>query len=469
MDIYEALGIIKKNLIRILFTTLLAMIVSGIVSYIFLTPVYQVKTKILVNPPLARGLDYVDVLATQKLMNTYSEIVRSKKIATIVVNRLELNMSPESLISKVKVDVVKESQVITVQITDKDPEFAKVVANELATVFVQEINNIITVKSAEILDEVDLDRKISPAKPKPVFNIIIAGLSSGIVAVGFAIFLRFIDPTATSIHIPRRMIGDTVLGPIPQSAMIYNENSKVLNEGKFNRYMDMMRKIYALLYAIEGDKRRYLISAPHRKMATQKISYDFACSIAETGKKTLLIFFNGSNLKELKLKHIDKKYEFEHELLKNLAYEPAHWEGEVPELKSCLFHTTHKNLSFLGLSKELIDEELFYNHSFFNKMLEDLQAEFNTIVVATSVSMEEVNHSLFLLPFIDSVCLLIEKEHTTKQQIQEAIYQLKKVSEKKLSVYGFFFDVEHHKLSWSDFTIYDKLNSVHRLFKKNRS
>ena len=68
ISLKELLETIRKRLLLIVLITITAVLVSGVVSYFFLTPIYQASTQILVNQKKSDQMPIIQV----KCRQTYS-------------------------------------------------------------------------------------------------------------------------------------------------------------------------------------------------------------------------------------------------------------------------------------------------------------------------------------------------------------------------------------------------------------
>lgn len=451
MDIQSIFFIIKEHIWKIILTSIVACVVSGVVSFFFLSPVYSIDAKILINKQSEEGvIEYNDVLTTQKLANTYGEIIRSRRIANIVSKELGGYVSKETILNSITVIPLKDSQVLKVSVTGNDPQLVKQILSTLLEVFRNEIGKIMRVENVEILDDIDFDKPLQPIKPKPLFNIIVAGVATAVVAIGFAIFLDFADPVLRSVHAARRSFKGWVFDPIPASALIKEDYSNKIKEKmksreQYDRYTDALRKIRAQLVVREGNRAVYMIASPHRGIATQRIAFDFGKVFAESGDKTLYIVFNGSNIPTI-VDCTEEKFLSRKGQEKGIEGEitsPYNWEGPIQEIQPFFYNTIQKNLYFLGLSPCLIERELLFNQRFIEKMLLELKKDFHTIIVAPSISMYEVSDALIFQPYVNSFLLIMEKFRTSKESVKEALNQIQFAS--NMHVYGLFFDIDFYK------------------------
>ncbi|WP_421381835.1 YveK family protein [Bacillus salacetis] len=214
ISLREILDTLKKRLSLIVLITALAVITSGIVSYFVLTPIYQSSTQLLVNQAKSEQatFDSNDIRTNLELINTYNVIMKSPAILDKVTENLD--MESGSLSDKISVGSENNSQVVNVSVTDPDPQKAALIANEVATVFKDEIPKIMNVDNVSILSSAEVGDKVSPIKPKPMLNIAIALVVGLMAGVGLAFLLEYFDNTLKSEQDIERMLELPVLGAV---------------------------------------------------------------------------------------------------------------------------------------------------------------------------------------------------------------------------------------------------------------
>jgi capsular polysaccharide biosynthesis protein len=216
ISLRELMDTLKKRMQLILLITLTAILVSGGVSFFLLTPVYQSSTQLLVNqsksdqPVINQG----EIQANLQLMKTYNVIIKSPTILEKVVSDLNLDMTTAQLNEKITVGSESDSQVINLSVQDTDPQKAAEIANKTASVFQNEIPNIMNVDNVSILAKAEVGETQSPIKPKPVLNIAIAAVVGLMIGVGLAFLLEFLDNTVKTEQEVEKLLGVPVLGSI---------------------------------------------------------------------------------------------------------------------------------------------------------------------------------------------------------------------------------------------------------------
>ncbi|MCM3670888.1 Wzz/FepE/Etk N-terminal domain-containing protein [Mesobacillus maritimus] len=197
ISLKELLQTLRKRLALIIAIALTATIISGVVSFFLLTPIYQASTQILVNQSKDEQslYNYNEVQTNLQLINTYNVIIKSPRILDIVAEELKLGLSSQQLNGKITVGNESDSQVVNISVQDENPKVAADIANTVATVFSKEIESIMNVDNVSILSKAEVVDGQSPVKPQPIMNIAIALVVGLMAGVGLAFLLEYFDNT----------------------------------------------------------------------------------------------------------------------------------------------------------------------------------------------------------------------------------------------------------------------------------
>ncbi|GLV63158.1 capsular polysaccharide biosynthesis protein [Bacillus mycoides] len=216
ISLKELFAILRKRLVMILVITMGAALVSAIVSFYFITPIYQTSTQILVNQKKQdeKIIQYNEVQTNVQLTNTYKIIVKSPVILDKVKSELKLGMSTQELNGKINVENEKDSQVIAVTVQDKDVKLARDIANTTAEIFKSEIAKIMSIDNVTILSKAEVAEGQSPIKPNKKLNIAIAFVVGLMASVGIAFLLEYLDNTMKKEEDIEKLLGVPVLGVV---------------------------------------------------------------------------------------------------------------------------------------------------------------------------------------------------------------------------------------------------------------
>jgi capsular polysaccharide biosynthesis protein len=216
ISLRELFETLKKRLSLIIIITVIATATSGVVSYFFITPIYQASTQILVNQSKSEEqmYNFNEVQTNIQLINTYSVIIKSPAILELVIKELDLDQTVTELQEKIQVASEKDSQVATITVEDPDPQHAADIANTIASVFKQEIVKIMNVDNVTILSKAEVGDQPTPVKPKPALNMAIAFVVGLMTGVGIAFLLEYLDNTIKTEQDIEKLLELPVLGVI---------------------------------------------------------------------------------------------------------------------------------------------------------------------------------------------------------------------------------------------------------------
>jgi capsular polysaccharide biosynthesis protein len=216
ISLKELLETLKKRLLLIVSITLIAAIISGVVSFYFLTPIYQASTQILVNQKKSEQSLYStsEVQTNLQLINTYNVIITSPRILDIVSEELDLGMTAAQLKGKITIGSENESQVVNLSVQDPDAKVAAQIANKTAEVFKKEIANIMNVDNVSILAKANVSENPAPIKPRPLLNVAIAIVVGLMAGVGLAFLLEYFNNTIKNEQDIEKILGLPILGVI---------------------------------------------------------------------------------------------------------------------------------------------------------------------------------------------------------------------------------------------------------------
>ncbi|MBT2694455.1 Wzz/FepE/Etk N-terminal domain-containing protein [Bacillus sp. ISL-55] len=216
ISLKELMQTLRKRLNLILVVTLIAVLISGIISFFFLTPIYQASTQILVNKSKDDQAAYSvgEVQTNLQLINTYNVIIKSSAILELVSKELDLNMAANELMGKINVQSEQNSQVVNITVQDPDAKKAADIANKTAEVFQREIVTLMNVDNVNILAKAAVVENQSPIKPQPLLNIAIALVVGLMAGVGLAFLMEYLDNTIKTEQDVEKVLGMPVLGVI---------------------------------------------------------------------------------------------------------------------------------------------------------------------------------------------------------------------------------------------------------------
>jgi len=216
INLLDFIKILKKRFILIISLTALLVGIATAMNYFVLTPVYQSETQILVNQKLdARQQTQFEAQKLEvdlQLINTYSIIMKSPVILTKVIEKLDLNRTPEQLMKKISVTNANNSQVVSVKVEDSDSKQAVEIANTLAEVFKREIPVLMSVDNITILSSAKISEQPVPIKPNKLLNLVIGGVFGFLIGMAIAFLLEVSNKKIKSEHEVEEILEFPIIG-----------------------------------------------------------------------------------------------------------------------------------------------------------------------------------------------------------------------------------------------------------------
>ncbi len=226
LELKDILNIFFQKIVLVIIITAIITTAGMLYTLFVQTPMYKSDVTMVLTAPTSlkdesKSADTItqsDVLLNQKLVSTYGEIVKSRKIASQVIDKLKLSYSPDELNNMISVNSKKDTEMLQITVSNENPKIAADVANNVAEIFGKEIVNIYNIKNVSIIDralETDSPYNISIVKQ------IILFFFSGIVISLFFVFISYyFDTTVKDPEEVEKRLGMSVLSAIP----IYKNN-----------------------------------------------------------------------------------------------------------------------------------------------------------------------------------------------------------------------------------------------------
>jgi capsular polysaccharide biosynthesis protein len=232
VDLREYWAIARKRGWIILLVALVAALAAMGVS-LLIQETYQATIQLSINPARA---DWGLSQATKDLLRNYILNIKSHRMTQEAINRAQLDMSTYDFLGNLDVSDDAANLSITIQAESHDPEEARLMAQTLADVFVEERSqwNAEQDKTDRIyVEKVDDIRDVPLASPKIKFNMLAGAIFGAIVGGIIVFFLEWLQ--ADLLHTVadvEKAVGTTVLGAIPAGieSRTAGQRSRVLPE-----------------------------------------------------------------------------------------------------------------------------------------------------------------------------------------------------------------------------------------------
>jgi len=213
----EILEVLKKRWKMILIITLLATLVSGLVSFFLISPKYEASTKLFIGKEAGaeKGYDQSEIAMYQKLMKTYSEAIKTRDLVGRAIKSANSNLTEDEVLEKLTVVTVADTQILQIKIDDKDPNMAATMVQSITNEFVTTSKVLVPNGNIKVIESVKVPE--TPVSPNKKMNIAIAFLLGLMVSVGVSFLLEFLDNTYKNREQLEKELEIPVIGTIPNT------------------------------------------------------------------------------------------------------------------------------------------------------------------------------------------------------------------------------------------------------------
>lgn len=202
--------------IKIILLCMVSVMFFGFIYVCFLlTPMYHSSTTlILVSDHNNTNSSVVqsDINLNKNLVSTYSEIVKSRTVLSQVITKLDLDISVKELSKLIEVESVENTEIIRIEVSNKNNRLAKEIAMTTADTFMMEVQDIYNLTNVSIVDKAYLEKEpynINLVKQMILFAVVGFGLGA---FIAFLVF--YFDTSIKSSSDIEEKLGLPVIGNV---------------------------------------------------------------------------------------------------------------------------------------------------------------------------------------------------------------------------------------------------------------
>lgn len=214
INLKEVYSYFKSKILWILIAIVVIIVIGNVYTIITREPMYRSNTTIVLVGESKEGYSQSDSQLNQNLIGTYSEIIKSRKVLSQVIENLKLKMSVEELSNNITTTSVEDTEIIQITVANANAKDAQKITDEVAKVFSEEIQDIYNLENVAIIDKAELSKNpynINYVKDNVIYLIVGFVLSFGIVFI-----MYYFDTSIKSSEVVEEKLGLTVIGVVPK-------------------------------------------------------------------------------------------------------------------------------------------------------------------------------------------------------------------------------------------------------------
>ena len=296
INIRDFLNYLKKYVLVIAAVALVLIIGVFVYDKSIKKPLYTTYTTIILTKSneaqTGTTITQNDILLNQKLVETYSKIIKSKLVLEQVISETGVTYTAEELSENVNVEAYENTEMLKISVTDQDPELAASIANSIAQVFSGEIAKIYQINNISVVDVAVTPEEVSNNTLKR--DLLIALFISIFGTIGVVFVVYYFDDTVKLTDDLEEEIGMPVVAKVFKSDIGSKNNRKVeLLAQKYPKSVvsESIKTLRTNLQfsSVDEDIKTILITSSIPGEGKSFISANLAISFAQTDKRVLIV------------------------------------------------------------------------------------------------------------------------------------------------------------------------------------
>ena len=290
VTIKDVVNFIKKKIYIVLVSILLIVLLGIFYTCAFKKPVYEAQVASVLNVGILKqdtndmNISTDAVAINRELLNTYIEIIKSEKIANLVIGKLQLDCTSQELKGKVEVENEENSQFINMKVKANSAEEAIQIANTMVNMAKEEIVQLYGVDALAIIEEAKITNNAE--NMNLLKDIIIYFVLGAVVAMGGMVVYYYLDDTIKNVKTIETTMGLPII-------------ARMTNIRKNKRKDEIDYNIKEILDAMLVDGLQCIaITSPENKDGKTILAQRIIQNLIRENKKVLYIRTHGEKEKE---------------------------------------------------------------------------------------------------------------------------------------------------------------------------
>ena len=216
-----------------------------------------------------------DLSMNQRLVSTYSQIIKSRRVLDQVINNLKLKTKAGALASNIEVSAVTDTSIIKITVNNKNNKESVRIANEVAEVFKKEVTNIYNLENVSIVDSAIVES--NPYNVNLKKQVAISGLMGMVLSCAVIFIIYYFDNTIKTKDDIEAILDIPVLAEVPTVKKL-NKRRKVSSNGV--RTSDVNSTVFNNI-----DKKKEEVKEVYENKETEDISKKKVTSKRKNNKR----------------------------------------------------------------------------------------------------------------------------------------------------------------------------------------
>ena len=213
IDLMELALVLLHHWWLLIIGALVGGVIAGAYTTIAITPLYRASSTIYIFNKTTSITSLSDIQLGTQLTVDFQIIARTREVLEAVIDECDLKMTSGALRSSVSVTNPTDSHMLTISVTNPDPELAARIANSLADILRQQVADVMNTDKPSTVERAVVPTR--PYSPSLSGNMEKGALIGFVVIVAFLVIRFLLDDTISTEEDVRKYLGLNTLATIP--------------------------------------------------------------------------------------------------------------------------------------------------------------------------------------------------------------------------------------------------------------
>lgn len=222
IDLMELFYRLLENSKKIIALALVGMLVFGIYSFVFATPMYEATCKLYVMSASDSAINLSDLQIGSYLTSDYQEVFDTWEVQEQVIQNLGLDYTYNELRDMLTLTNPSDTRILYITVKSENANKSAVIANEFAKVASQYISLTMETDEPSVLSEALAPTQ--PVSPHKMRNMALGLILGALVMCAIVIVQFLLDDKIKTAEDIRKYTGMATLAVVPSDEGIGKDN-----------------------------------------------------------------------------------------------------------------------------------------------------------------------------------------------------------------------------------------------------
>ncbi len=224
IDLMRLLFALKRRIWLILAVGLIFAFGAAAYTRFLVTPVYTSSSTMLVLTKETTLASVADLQLGTQLTKDYSVLIQSRPVLEKTIENLGLDMSYQALRGSISISNPEDTRILSISVNHSDPETAKTIADELASVSSAYIGDKMEVTPPKIIEEGEVPTsKTSPSMRK---NTVMGFLAGAVLVCAVVVVLELLNDSIYTEEDVEKYLGLSTFAVVPDKEPNHKKKRK---------------------------------------------------------------------------------------------------------------------------------------------------------------------------------------------------------------------------------------------------